>query len=200
MATQPAQTQLSGGRRTKVTLELIQAISEMSARASQTEIAATLQCGVGLVGKIQRQFKIQRKPKAPELQTGFLKIRVSAAMVEMARLRGCCVENYLAQLADTDRAEIRKKDFPQHCFEKQPAPPIVAAEYRAVRIAAETVQKILHHLDEDLPVAAIATRHSVSRSSVRRIREERAQSAVRGQIPPGPRPHRGPFNAVQGRP
>ena len=123
-------------------------------------------------------------PKPAPLPPTFEKIKITPWLLKLTKLRGLSrVRDYLIQLAICDFAESRKAAMeaptPDCVFK---TPPQKSLARRHTKICPETVQTILFlHFSEGLPVALIAKRCAVGRTSVARVLANHASSTIRVQ-------------------
>lgn len=119
-------------------------------------------------------------------QTLPLKIRVAkplfATLQEMASLTSTPTAGFAAQLIEAAVADFRlrniTKDFPMpprgECFRSSVIPP---SETSRQKVDAAKAKQILRALDQGVPVVEIAERNGVAASTIRRVRDRRAQYA-----------------------
>jgi hypothetical protein len=132
-------------------------------------------------------------PKAENVFTVKINFPLLRSLRECACARGLSPEGFIAEAAELSAVEFRAQKIPPALL-SQPSGRVRAAEAVGTeswrrKLDAAMVQKILHLLDEAVPVASIAERFAISKTSVRKIEE--IHKAQETRVRHAPRPAHG---------
>ncbi len=101
-------------------------------------------------------------------------------MFEATRLSGDLhnLESFAAQLLESAVADFRLNHINDSSFtpkgDAAPIPP--SSDSWRKKVGGIKIQRILHALDQNISISAIAERNGISRSTIRRIEQSRVQS------------------------
>jgi len=140
------------------------------------EMTAILGMTKGPIYRCFRKMKlaphppVKAPPKVAPVQPEFEKIKIPSWMRKGAQKRGLNVVNYLTELAEADVVSSRAETiFAGVEKVKAEEPKLAMPASRPYQMDGTKMQRILFLLAENVPVEAIATRMSISSSTVRRV-------------------------------